>query len=74
MRNNLVLPFRVEEEHAKYTIDRTVRDAAFRKIVLAEYNFLCTICHSKFLLRQDGKEPLVEADAAHIISIGTKAR
>jgi hypothetical protein len=69
LRNNLVLPFRIKEDSVKYSLERAIRNSAFRKIVLDEYNFLCIVCHAKFLLKQEGQEPLIEAEASHIISV-----
>lgn len=72
MRNQLIMPFHVRESRAQYVTTRKIRDAAFRQIILDEYRYQCSICQSKFLLYQTPKEPLTEAEAAHIISVGEK--
>lgn len=55
-------PF-VEEERAIYKVSTAKRDAAFRKIVLENYENTCAVTRSKFNFRK-----LIEAQAAHIIS------
>lgn len=72
MRNGLILPFQLKEKHEKYLISKEMREQAFRKIILDEYLYLCAVCQSKFLLKQEGKELLVEAEAAHIIPKNVK--
>jgi len=71
MRNQLITPFQVQER-ASYQAQQIIRNKAFRKIILEEYRCLCVVCQSKFLLRQKESEPLIEADAAHIISVNKK--
>ena len=72
IRNQLVMPFRVRERSAEYLTRRDVRNRVFRGIILEEYRCLCAVCQSKFLLRQRNKEPLIEAEAAHIISVNER--
>jgi hypothetical protein len=73
IRNRLMVPFQmIREDRSNYQINRAIRDRAFRIVLLEEYNYLCTVCGSKFILREGLEEPLVEAEAAHIISIGSK--
>ena len=69
IRNQLIMPFQVRERRAEYFTRRNVRNRAFRRIILEEYRCLCAVCQSKFLLRQRDDEPLIEAEAAHIISV-----
>jgi len=69
MRNQLILPFQLREERTKYQAEYKYRSEAFRQIILEEYRCQCVICQSKFLLKQEGKEPLVEAEASHIIAV-----
>ena len=69
IRNRLIMPFQVREKRKEYLTMRNVREKAFRKIILDEYRCLCTVCQSKFILMQKQKEPLIEAEAAHIISV-----
>jgi hypothetical protein len=72
IRNQLIMPFQLHEDRAKYQTIVESRKLAFRQIVLEEYRCQCVVCQSKFLLKQEGKEPLVEAEAAHIISVVEK--
>jgi len=72
MRNRLIMPFQLHEDRAAYRAMQVIRDQAFRKIILDEYRCQCAVCQSKFRLKQEGKEPLVEAEAAHIISVNAK--
>jgi len=72
MRNRLITPFQLHENRSLYKSSQNVRDKAFRQIILDEYRSLCTVCQSKFLLRQEDSETLIEADAAHIISVKYK--
>ena len=72
IRNYLILPFQLKENREKYLVSKEVREQAFRKIILDEYLCLCAVCQSKFILKQEGKEPLVEAEAAHIIPKNAK--
>jgi len=69
MRNRLIIPFRTAEERSSYKYSQNIRDKAFRQIILDEYRSQCTVCQSKFLLKQKESESLIEADAAHIISV-----
>ena len=73
IRSRLMVPFSmIRENQTSYQINRAIRDRAFRIVLLEEYNYLCTVCGSKFILREGREEPLVEAEAAHIISVGSK--
>ena len=72
MRNGLIMPFQLEEARAKYLASRDVRDQAFRSIVLEEYKFQCSVCQSTFLLKQPGAQDLIEAEAGHIVPVGSK--
>jgi hypothetical protein len=54
-------PF-IREDRATYSVSAQKRDIAFRKVVLIEYEYYCSICGMKFHLGE-----LVEAQAAHII-------
>lgn len=72
MRNQLIMPFQVKETRTEYVAKREVRERAFRKILLEEYRCLCAVCQSKFILKQKRDEPLVEAEAAHIIPVKAK--
>jgi len=68
-----MVPFSmIREDRTNYQIDRAIRDRAFRIVLLEEYNYLCTVCGSRFILREGREEPLFEAEAAHIISVGSK--
>jgi len=69
IRNRLIIPFEVHEPRREYVASRKERSSAFRSIVLDEYKEQCAVCQSKFLLREEGKHPLVEAEAAHIIGV-----
>jgi hypothetical protein len=69
LRNCLVLPFQLKETRPEYQISRDVRDKAFRAIILDEYRCQCVVCQAKFLLKQNADEPIVEAEAAHIIPV-----
>lgn len=72
IRNQLIMPFQVKEVRAEYFTRRDVRESAFRKIILEEYKCLCAVCQSKFVLQQKKNEPLIEAEAAHIISVNAR--
>jgi hypothetical protein len=72
MRNGLIMPFQLEEARDQYKVSQDIRDRAFRSIVLEEYRCQCTVCLSKFLLRQTGFQDLIEAEAGHIIPVGSK--
>jgi hypothetical protein len=52
----------VQEERAVYRVNRLTRDAAFRHIVLANYDYTCAVTGLRF--RRGAR---VEAEAAHII-------
>jgi hypothetical protein len=54
-------PF-VREETVSYSVSAPKRDVAFRKVVLTEYEYHCSICGTRFHLGE-----LVEAQAAHIV-------
>ena len=54
-------PF-IRDEKVSYSVRAQKRDIAFRKLVLTEYEYHCSICGMKF---QWGE--LIEAQAAHII-------
>ncbi len=54
-------PF-IREETVTYSVSAQKRDVAFRKLVLTEYEYHCSICGLKFHLGE-----LVEAQAAHIV-------
>lgn len=69
LRNQLIMPFQVKEERSPYETIRLSREKAFRQIILEEYRHQCAVCQSKFLLRQQKEEPLIEAEAAHIIPV-----
>ena len=72
IRSQLIMPFQVKELRAEYFTRRDVRESAFRKIILEEYRCLCTVCQSKFVLQQKKNEPIIEAEAAHIISVNAR--
>lgn len=72
LRNRLIMPFHLKESRSEYQIHKEARDWAFRTIILEEYRFQCAICQSKFLLRENDAEALVEAEAAHIIPVKDK--
>jgi predicted restriction endonuclease len=69
MRNRLILPFQTKQTRESYVANREARDNAFRRIMLDEYRGQCAVCQAKFLLRDEGKPDLLEASAAHIISV-----
>ena len=54
-------PF-VREESVTYSVNAQKRDIAFRKLVLTEYEYHCSICGMEFRLGE-----LIEAQAAHIV-------
>jgi len=72
LRSRLIVPFQVGLDRAQYQSSRKSREHAFRHIILEEYRCQCSVCQAKFLLRQDPREPLVEAEAAHIIPVEHK--
>lgn len=68
--NRVYSPFTlIREERAEYRVNRACRDLVFRSIVLDEYGCLCAVCKSKFILRENRSEALIEAEAAHIIPV-----
>ena len=69
LRSQIIMPFNLKEQRSKYKSIRDQRAQAFRSIILEEYRCQCAVCQSKFLLRAEGKNLLVEAEAAHIISV-----
>jgi len=69
LRNCLIMPFQLKQERSKYQINREAREKAFRTIILEEYRCQCAVCQSKFLLKQNADEAIIEAEAAHIIPI-----
>jgi hypothetical protein len=69
LRNRLILPFQVSESRLKQKVYREVRAKAFCTIILDEYRYQCAVCQSKFLLKQNGDEDVIEAEAAHIIPV-----
>ena len=69
IRSRLIMPFGMGQIRESYISDKEAREKAFRRILLEEYRAQCAVCQSKFLLRDEGKASLVEADAAHIISV-----
>jgi hypothetical protein len=50
------------DEKATYSVSAQKRDIAFRKLVITEYEYHCSVCGMKFQLGE-----LVEAQAAHIV-------
>ena len=72
IREHLILPMDLHEPRATYTASRAARSRAFGSIVLEEYRRQCCVCSSMFVLREPGKGPLVEAEAAHIIPVHAK--
>lgn len=69
LRNSLIMPFQLKEARSKYPINKEAREKAFRAIILEEYRCQCAVCQSKFLLRQNSVEAIIEAEAAHIIPV-----
>jgi predicted restriction endonuclease len=69
LRNCLIMPFQLKEARSKYPIDKEAREKAFRTIILEEYRCQCAVCQSKFLLKQNCAEAIIEAEAAHIIPV-----
>jgi len=69
LRNCLIMPFQLKEARSKYQINKEAREKAFRTIILEEYRCQCAVCQSKFLLKQNGDESIIEAEAAHIIPV-----
>jgi hypothetical protein len=69
IRNRLILPFQMRQTRESYVGGQDVRERAFRRILLDEYRGQCAVCQAKFLLSDEGKPDLLEANAAHIISV-----
>jgi predicted restriction endonuclease len=69
LRNCLIMPFQLKEARSKYQINKEDREKAFRMIILEEYRCQCAVCQSKFLLKQNGDEAIIEAEAGHIIPV-----
>ena len=69
IRSRLILPFQVGQARDSYVRDQETRERAFRRVLLDEYRGQCAVCQAKFLLREEGKPDLLEATAAHIISV-----
>lgn len=69
LRNCLIMPFQLKEARSNYQINKEAREKAFRTIILEEYKFQCAVCQSKFLLKQNGDEAIIEAKAGHIIPV-----
>ncbi len=69
IRNRLILPFQMRQIRESRAVEREAREKAFRRIMLDEYRGQCAVCQAKFLLRDEGKPDLLEANAVHIISV-----
>ncbi len=69
LRNCLVMPFQLREERSRYQTNKEAREKAFRAIILEEYRCQCAVCQSKFLLKQNREEPIIEAEAGHIVPV-----
>lgn len=69
IRSQVIMPFHVRETRKEYLTKHEARERAFRQIILEEYNQVCAVCQSKFYLKLSDIEPLVEAEAAHIIPV-----
>ena len=69
IREQLILPMVLSEPRTTYSTSRTVRTRAFGSIVLEEYKRQCCVCGALFVLREQGRGLLVEAEAAHIIPV-----
>ena len=69
IRSRLIFPFQLRQTRDSYVGDQEAREKAFRRIMLDEYRGQCAVCQAKFLLRDEGKPDLLEANAAHIISV-----
>jgi len=54
-------PF-INEEKITYSVTTQKRDAAFRNMILQEYDFTCSVCQMKFRIGD-----LIESQAAHIV-------
>jgi len=69
IRSRLITPFLMGHIRESYITNKEAREKAFRRILLEEYRAQCAVCQAKFLLREEGKASLIEADGAHIISV-----
>jgi hypothetical protein len=69
LRNRVITQFRVQEDRSISQYERKQRNQAFRLIVLKEYRCQCALCQSKFVYREQDRPDLIEAEAAHIISV-----
>lgn len=69
LRNRVITRFRVQEDRNISQYERKQRNQAFRKIVLEEYRCQCALCQSKFVYREKKRPDLIEAEAAHIVSV-----
>jgi hypothetical protein len=69
IRNRLIFPFQLRQIRESLTANRDVREKAFRRIMLDEYRGQCAVCQAKSLLREEGQPDLLEAAAAHIVSV-----
>lgn len=69
IREHLILPMTLGEPRKRYATSKAVRARAFVSIVLEEYRRQCCVCGALFVLHQDPRSALVEAEAAHIIPI-----
>jgi hypothetical protein len=69
IRSQIIMPFQVRETRNEYMTKHEAREKAFRQIILEEYKYLCAVCQSKFFLEGYEIEPIVEAEAAHIIPV-----
>ena len=72
IRSQLIMPYQVRETRKEYLTKREARERAFRQIILKEYKHVCAVCHSKFFLKLYKIEPIIEAEAAHIIPVNAK--
>jgi len=69
IRSQVIMPFQVRETRPEYLTKRETRERVFRQIILEEYKHVCVVCHSKFFLKLHEIEPIIEAEAAHIIPV-----
>jgi 5-methylcytosine-specific restriction endonuclease McrA len=69
LRNRVITQFKVQEDRNISQYEQKQRDRAFRQIVLEEYRRQCALCQSKFVYREKDRPDLIEAEAAHIISV-----
>jgi len=72
IRSQLIMPFQVRETRPEYLTKREARERAFRQILLEAYNQACAVCHSKFFLKLHEIDPIIEAEAAHIIPVNAQ--